>query len=442
MVIPRAKALASVQLGQYQPLLQLATGGMATLYVARKVGGGGFERLVAIKRVHPHLLENEDFHEMFRDEARVCSVIRHANVVSMTDVVDAEGELFLVLDYVESLSLGELIRAANDAGKRLPPAIVSRIVSDALAGLHAAHEATDLQGERLDVIHRDVSPQNIIVGVDGTSRLIDFGIAKAVSRISVTNSGVVKGKLRYMSPEQVRHKELDRRSDIFAAGLVLFEALTGKRLLGGDDEGDIALAILLASFPTATSVVAELPPAIDAVLEKALAREPEERYQRASEFADALERAVPAAPAREVGALVEDLGMTVLAKRRDELRAAVRAATPLVDPERARRIFIALGAACVVTGAAFGAFLMIRSQPARSPAEAIPSATTPSAAALEAPTPSATTPAPVAAPTPPTSSLSSSATPAPPVTTALPGRKRPRTLPPADLHRKNPYAVP
>src|SRR5262249_45360540 len=157
-------------------------------------------------------------------EARVCSVIRHPNVVPMIDVVDADGELFLVLEYVESLSLTELLRAAHDAQRPLSPAVVARIMADALAGLNAAHEAVDLRGVRLDVIHRDVSPQNIIVGVDGSSRLIDFGIAKAASRISVTNSNVLKGKLRYMSPEQIRQKTLDQRSDIFAAGAVLFEA--------------------------------------------------------------------------------------------------------------------------------------------------------------------------------------------------------------------------
>src|SRR5262249_24181788 len=156
-----------------------------------------------------------------------------------------------------------LAAAARTRGVTIPAEIVVRILADALAGLHAAHEAKDLRGNRLDLIHRDVSPQNIIVGVDGTSRLIDFGVAKASSRITVTESGVLKGKLRYMSPEQVRRRPLDQRADLFAAGVVLFESLTLKPLFSGDDEGDIALGILVSETPVPSTMVSGLPPALD-----------------------------------------------------------------------------------------------------------------------------------------------------------------------------------
>jgi serine/threonine-protein kinase len=320
-----AASFRKLRLGNFQPLYELATGGMAAVYVARQVGGGGFERLVVVKRVHPHLLDNQDFHDMFRDEARVCSTIRHPNVVPVVDVVEADEELFLVLEYVESMSLGELTRAAAARAARIDPPIVARIVSDALAGLHAAHEAVDMHGNRMDVIHRDVSPQNVIVGRDGTSRLIDFGIAKAASRLSVTNSAVLKGKLRYMSPEQFRRKPIDRRTDVFSTGVVLYEALTGQGLFRGDDEGDVALGILVGEVPRVSELVPGLPAALDPVLEKALERDRELRFATAAEFQEALDRALTPAAARDVARVVEHLGREELDRRRTAVQAALKA---------------------------------------------------------------------------------------------------------------------
>ncbi|MDP9001242.1 MAG: serine/threonine protein kinase, partial [Myxococcota bacterium] len=316
-------SIHTVRLGSYKPLLELASGGMATVYVAKQVGAAGFERLVVIKRVHPHLLSNRDFYDMFRDEARVCSTIRHPNVVPVVDVAEVDGELFLVLEYVESLALSALLRAAAGRGERLEPAVVVRIFADALAGLHAAHEAVDMRGNRIELIHRDVSPQNVIVGLDGTSRLIDFGIAKAASRISVTHSGVVKGKLRYMSPEQLHQKRLDRRADIFAAGVVLYEALTGQRPFGGEDDGDVVLGILIGEAPSASSVVPRLPSALDAVVARALDRDRDRRFQTAAEFQEALERAVAPASARAVARTVERLGGEGFELRRAALQASL-----------------------------------------------------------------------------------------------------------------------
>lgn len=313
---------AHVRLGNYEPLLQLASGGMATVYLARQAGAAGFQRLVVLKRVHRRLLKDREFYGMFVDEARVASLIRHPNVVPVIDVVEADGELFLVLDYVESAPLSGLLAAAGAEGELLPPAVVSRILADVLAGLHAAHEAMDMQGRKLDVVHRDVSPQNVIVGVDGTSRLIDFGIAKAARRLTVTSAGVLKGKFGYMAPEQTKQLPLDRRADVFAAGIVLYEGLTGHRLFDGD-EGDIVLSTLLAEIPDPSSLVPGLPAKLDAVVQAALARDREERFQTASAFLVALETALPPAPPREAAECVVRYAGKLLERRRDELRVAL-----------------------------------------------------------------------------------------------------------------------
>ena len=309
------------RLGQYEPLVELASGGMATVYVARQVGAAGFERLVVVKRVHRHLLKDREFYDMFRDEARVASLIHHPNVVSVTDVVESDGELFLVMDYVESCAVSTLQKNVRDAGARLPPAVAARIVADALGGLHAAHEAVDMRGERLDVVHRDVSPQNIIVGVDGTSRLIDFGIAKAARRVTETKSGSMKGKLGYMSPEGAEGRRLDRRADIFAAGVVLHEALTGRRLFQGENEFDTLRLVTETKVPELASVLPGVTGELDRVVRRALERDPARRWSTAAEFLEALEVAIAPASPREVKACLEHYCGARLGERRAELRA-------------------------------------------------------------------------------------------------------------------------
>ena len=210
------------RLGPYEPLVELASGGMGNVYVGRRVGAGGFEHLVVLKRMRPDLLEDRKFYEMLRDEARIASLIRHPNAVPVTDVIEDGSDLVLVMEYVESCALDVLLQAARSKNRRLPIAAASRIGCDVLAGLHAAHEAVDELGHRLEIVHRDVSPQNVIVGVDGSSRVIDFGVAKARGRLVSTQGGEsLKGKYGYMSPEQVRREPTDRRTDVFAAGVVL-----------------------------------------------------------------------------------------------------------------------------------------------------------------------------------------------------------------------------
>ena len=467
MTRPISATLDTMRLGNYQPLLELASGGMATVYVARQVGGAGFERLVVIKRVHPHLRKDRAFTDMFLDEARMCSTIRHPNVVPVIDVVDGGNELFLVLEYIESLSLYALLQGAAGRGEKVPPAIVSRILVDALAGLHAAHEAVDLRGNKMDLIHRDVSPQNIIVGTDGTSRLIDFGIAKAASRITTTRDGVVKGKLRYMSLEQVRQKPLDRRADVFAAGVVLHEALTGERLFAGEDAGDIAIGILVGDAPAPSSLVPSLTPEVDAVVAMALATQRDERYATAAALQEALERALSPAPAREVASFVEKAASAELERHRAEVQAALESnvALPAVDaappegrptavtPRRRSRAIVYLVSTCaaVVAIGAAATVLARRSPTPDAPGPATPSGTTrtaptlalsaepPALAAQRAPPSEGAAPAARTEAAAPTLQPTASASPS-----ARPPRKVERVRPAAatELRRKNPYGAP
>jgi hypothetical protein len=321
--------------GSYRILFELATGGMGVVALARHHAAGGFERLVVIKRIHPHLLANRDVADMLVDEARLASQIQHPNVVPVDDVVDAGGELLLVQPYVESVTLTALIAAAAAAGEALGPPIVARVLADALAGLDGAHHAADLRGRPLEIVHRDVSPHNILVGTDGRSRVIDFGIAKAARRITVTETGTLKGKIGYMAPEQLRRRPVDARADVFAAGVVLYEALTGARPFAGEDEGDTLLSILIGEPDPPSLRVPALPPAVDALVARALAGDRDDRYASAAEMLEALEQALPPAPPREVALAVQRLCGPVIEALQERVRAGLDApalAAPLEAP--------------------------------------------------------------------------------------------------------------
>ena len=309
------------RVGSYELLVEIASGGTATVGIAVYRGAEGFERLVVVKRVHRQLTKDREFTGMLLDEARLASSIRHPNVVPVIDVVRADDEVILVMDYVESVSLSQLAKQAGRTGKTLPPAVVSRILVDTLVGLHEAHEAVDIRRQPLGIVHRDVSPQNVIVGVDGVSRVIDFGIAKARTRVGSTRAGVIKGKCAYMSPEQVDGKTLDRRSDVFAAGIVLWEALTGRRLFRGEDDFEELRSVMTAPIPPPSSLVPGLGPDVDAVIAHALARPLDERFQTAQAFARALEHAIAPASPRIVGEHVEALCGQELEMRHARLQA-------------------------------------------------------------------------------------------------------------------------
>ncbi|MEZ4248362.1 MAG: protein kinase [Polyangiales bacterium] len=287
---PELRNLAGRQLGRYEVLTQLASGGMAAVYVARAKGVAGFERLVAVKVLHPHLAYEEEFISMFLDEARLAARIRHPNVVGTLDISDTEGDgFFLVMEYIEGDHLGALLAAAARAGERLDTSIVARIVLDALHGLSAAHDLIDEEGDRLELVHRDISPHNVMVGVDGIGRLTDFGVAKAEKRLTSTRAGHFKGKLAYMAPEQASTGHADQRSDLFAMGILLWESLTGRRLFRADNNAATLTKILQDPIPNVSDLVPDLAP-FDEVLSRALARDPEARFQSAEEFAEALER--------------------------------------------------------------------------------------------------------------------------------------------------------
>ncbi len=305
--------------GRYAVYGEIASGGMATVHIARRVEPGSAPRTVAIKRTHPHLARDPDFALMFLDEARVASRIRHPNVVETIDVLDGPDELALVMEYVRGESVWKLARLARERGERLPVRIAASIVVGALHGLHAAHEATDERGEPLKIVHRDVSPQNILVGTDGVARLVDFGIAKAVGRLHSTRDSSVKGKYAYMAPEQVRGDAVSRLTDVYAAAIVFWELLTGERLFAGKTEAETIHKCLVGRVQPPSHFCPDLPPELDEILRKALSREQARRYQTAKQLAGDIEAVVPAVDASEVGAWVEHLAGESLAARAGEI---------------------------------------------------------------------------------------------------------------------------
>lgn len=303
--------MAGRQLGRYEVLTQLASGGMAAVYIARAQGVAGFERLVAIKVLHPHLAHEEEFISMFLDEARLAARIRHPNVVATLDISDTDGDgYFLVMDYVEGDHLGALLGRAAKQGRRLPTGAVCRIVMDALAGLAAAHALLDEDGQPLNLVHRDISPHNVLVGTDGVGRLTDFGVAKAEVRMSSTRAGQFKGKLSYMAPEQASTGHADQRSDLFSMGIILWESLTGRRLFRGETNAATLSKILQEPIPLPSELWPELEP-FDAVLARALDRDPDTRFQTADDMIEAIEEAARTvegvSSTRNVGTLVKEL---------------------------------------------------------------------------------------------------------------------------------------
>ncbi|MBS2018940.1 MAG: SUMF1/EgtB/PvdO family nonheme iron enzyme [Deltaproteobacteria bacterium] len=307
---------------------------MATVHLARQIGAAGFARMVAIKRLHERYSRDPEFVAMFLDEARIVGRIRHPNVVQTIDVVAEHGELFLVMEYVHGESLLRILQTAHRKGKELPIPVAAAIVAGALRGLHEAHEARSESGEPLGVVHRDVSPHNILVGVDGVARVLDFGVAKATQRIQTTQTGHLKGKLSYMAPEQVRSAAVDRRTDVYAAAVVLWESLTGAKKFYGDSEAAVLGKILLDPHRAPSTLNRAVTPELDAVVMKGLAREPEERFADARTMAEAIERAVPLATASQVSdALAEICGDSISV--RQEIIASVEARSSLTNLQEA-----------------------------------------------------------------------------------------------------------
>lgn len=327
----------SGQVERYEILAELASGGMGTVYLARQHGALGFRRTVAIKSMHAQLAKDDEFRSMFLDEAHLTAKIRHANVVPVLDVVYASNQLLLVMEFVDGVALSTLLDRAITAGQRIPATVAVAIAIDALNGLHAAHELAD-EGRSLAVVHRDVSPANLLVGGDGVTRVLDFGIAKANDRRTQTRTGEVKGKLAYMSPEQLHGQEVDRRTDVYATAVVLWETLAGRPLFHAPNQGALTLKVSEGCVDAVSMYAAEeIPEALDQALLKALAREPAERFDTAEEMALALGDALAVAPHTEVKRVVVDLA-------RDLLDAPSRLLTPggraLPTPDESARAML------------------------------------------------------------------------------------------------------
>ncbi len=324
------------RLDRFELVTELASGGMATVYLARLSGVAGFQRLVAIKRLHPHLAKEPEFIEMFLDEARLAARIHHPNVVPIQEVGESDGGFYLVMDYVEGDTLARLLARAAQTDTQIPWGVTIRILLDTLAGLHAAHELTDDLGQPLAIVHRDVSPQNILVGSDGISRITDFGVARAASRLSTTRSGQLKGKIAYMSPEQARGDRIDRRADVFACGIVLWEALALKRLFRADGEAATLNRVLYDPIPSPSTHRPDIPAALEAVCMKALCREVDERFETAEELADELERVGRSlscvGSVRDVAACLERVFGEDLAQQREAVRAWLARSEPTAPP--------------------------------------------------------------------------------------------------------------
>jgi serine/threonine-protein kinase len=298
---------------------------MATVHLARFHGEAGFLRTVVVKRLHPQFAKDPDFVCMFLDEARLASRVRHPNVVSVHDVVDHRGELLLAMDYVHGVALSTLMGAANGAPVAIPIALA--LVRDLLAGLHAAHETHDTDGESMQIVHRDVSPQNLMVGEDGVARVVDFGIASATARLQTTGEGQIKGKISYMAPEQIRGQKVDRRVDVFAAGIVLWQLLTGSQFAAGVPEQRIHF-ILRAKYKKPSELNGGVSPQLDAVVMKALSANPAERFRTAEEFSRALAQSGTPAASFEVAGWVRALVGPFLRDRAQLVREADNASTP------------------------------------------------------------------------------------------------------------------
>jgi hypothetical protein len=300
---------APTRLGRYEVIRRMAVGGMAEIYLARAAGPEGIEKLVVIKRIQPRLASTREVVTMFLDEARIAATLRHSNIVQLYDIGEADGEYFFAMELLHGEDAGTLMQALEQRGRRLALEHAVGIVANVCAGLHYAHEKIGRDDAPLGIVHRDVSPSNVFVTTDGEVKLLDFGVAKAAHRLSVTTGGVPKGKLAYMSPEQVSGQPLDRRSDIFSLAVLLWELSTSRRLLRGKNEYEIMKAISDEDAPPPSVFLDGYPPALERIVMKGLARDRDRRFQTAQELQLALEEL-----AREQKLAVSSIALAALMK--------------------------------------------------------------------------------------------------------------------------------
>jgi len=281
--------VARRSVGRYELVQRLGHGGMATVYLGRVTGSAGFEKLVAIKVIHPHLAAEPEFVEMFLEEARIAAKIQSPHVAGILDLGQDEGLHFMVMDYIDGETLSALLRQLRPKDERLPLPIVLQILMDACEGLTAVHDLRDPDGHPYGLVHRDMSPQNLMVGFDGWIKIVDFGLVKATSKRH-TQTGHLRGKLAYMSPEQARGKPLTASADLFALGVVLWELLTARRLFAGDTDAETLERVVRCELPSLAEARSDLPPDLEAIVRRALAREPADRYATADEMLADLRR--------------------------------------------------------------------------------------------------------------------------------------------------------
>ena len=275
--------------GPYLLLERVSVGGMAEVYKAKEYGVDGFERTVAVKRILPHVAEDDEFIAMFKDEAKIAVQLAHGNIAQIYNLGNENESFYIALEYIAGRDLRAIFQKGQQAGKPMPVPQVCYVIMKICEGLDYAHNKKDKYQRPLSIIHRDVSPPNILVSYEGEVKLIDFGVAKAAGRASRTQAGILKGKFGYMSPEQVRGMPLDRRSDVFSVGVVLFETLTGTRLFQAETDFATLEKVRAVEVPRPTSLNPDIPKPLENIMYKALAREPETRYQSSIELHDELQ---------------------------------------------------------------------------------------------------------------------------------------------------------
>lgn len=321
-----ADAWGTYFLGPYRVVDEIGVGGMATVELARMDGAGGFQKWVAIKRIHPHLTEDQQFINMFLDEARIAASISHPNVAQVFDLGKDANTYWIAMEYLHGEPLREIMRVNEEQETAIQPEVAARIIGDAAEGLHAAHELRGKDGKPLNLVHRDVTPHNLFITYDGVVKVVDFGIAKVTGSLSSTHAGTIKGKIAYMSPEQVRGMQIDRRADVFALGVVLWEMTTGQRLFRVESDLATLSRVEACVVPPPSALDADYPPELEAVVLKALQREPGARYQTARELSRALQKFLMGSRVfvgpEEVSAYVTGMFVDRVRKREDHLRWA------------------------------------------------------------------------------------------------------------------------
>lgn len=415
------------KLGKYKLIYRFATGGMANLYLGRFTGPDGFEKLVAIKIIHDHLSANPEFIRMFVDEARLVSRITHPNVAQIIELGRVGRTYFIAMEYVEGESIGALLRRT-----RPPIPCAARILADAAAGLHAAHELRNAEGELFHLVHRDVSPQNVLVGYNGSTKVVDFGVAQARGMLHTTKDGSLKGKFGYMAPEQATAQPVDRRADVFVLGILLYELTTRTKLFKATSDAETLARVLQGDITPPSALIQDYPAELEQIVRCALQPRPDDRYQTAQQMQEAIERFIvsrgePVLPAH-VGQVMAEVFSDRVAKKQQILRSISDDTLPSmcdggleevpdVDLERTssstwftrftgtsvrRKAALLVGLAAVLTTLTVAGYLLLaeRSNAASAPGEH----TTPVAPS--------NTPPPASRPTSPLVSISVSVTPA------------------------------